>query len=155
MKFIVELDNASSESWVPDKAAFEHWSARTLETLSKHDTDTELSIRLVDEEESAMLNSTYRNKTGPTNILSFPCDQSVVYPEDQARLLGDLAICAPVVTREASEQNKTLEAHWAHLTVHGILHLGGYDHETDDDAVVMESIEKRILSSMGYDNPYE
>ena len=112
---------------------------------------TELSVRIVDEQESAALNQQYRGKSGATNVLSFPFD--AVTPEPLP-ILGDLVICAPVVIREAQQQNKPAEAHWAHMCVHGVLHLLGYDHAGDRDAEVMEALETTILLDMGFPAPY-
>ena len=100
----------------------------------------------------AELNRMYRQKEGPTNVLSFSCDVPEGVP---CQILGDLVICAPVVEREALEQNKSLEAHWAHLVVHGILHLLGFDHMEDTAAEEMEALEIKILQDLGYTNPYE
>ncbi len=111
-----------------------------------------LTIRIVGAAESRKLNRTYRGKDKPTNVLSFPALSSSAEPGLQE--LGDLAICAPVVAREAREQGKNPRAHWAHMVVHGVLHLLGYDHEDDRDAEVMESREIKILSQFGYANPY-
>lgn len=111
----------------------------------------ELTVRIVDEVESADLNSRYRGKPGPTNVLSFPLAASD--PAGQF-CFGDLAVCAPVVSREAREQGKTVEAHWAHMLVHGVLHLAGYDHQTDDQAQSMEDLERRILRGLGFGDPY-
>ena len=100
------------------------------------------------------LNSTYRQKNGLTNVLSFP----FTMPEDvqiDIPILGDIVVCAEVVNREADEQSKPQEAHWAHMIVHGVFHLLGYDHETDKDAEIMESLETEIMQSLGYANPYE
>jgi len=112
----------------------------------------EMTIRLVDEAESAELNQTYRHKQGPTNVLSFPFD---VPQGMQMDLLGDLVICAAVVEREAAEQHKRSEAHWAHMVVHGTLHLLGYDHINTQEAEAMEALEISILKNMGFANPYE
>src|SRR5690606_13466204 len=114
--------------------------------------DRELSIRLVDEEESAYLNDAYRRRPGPTNILSFPALPMPL--PGQGMLLGDLAICVPVLKREAREQRKRQVAHWAHLCVHGVLHLNGFDHEDEDDAERMEDLEVSILSGLGFADPY-
>ena len=114
--------------------------------------DSEVTLRLVDESESQALNHQYRGKDRPTNVLSFPFEApaGITVP-----LAGDLVICAPVVAREAVEQNKTSEAHWAHMVIHGLLHLQGYDHIEDDEAEVMEALEIRLLAELGYGNPYE
>lgn len=108
----------------------------------------QITIRLVDAEESQALNREYRGKDYPTNVLSFPYEMEPV-------VLGDLVVCAPVVAREADAQGKTLEAHYAHLVVHGLLHLQGYDHETgEDDARRMENKEREILAALGFADPY-
>ncbi len=106
----------------------------------------ELTIRIVDDDESRVLNRSYRGKDKPTNVLSF---------QGQGEILGDLVICAPVVAREALAQNKSPRAHWAHMVVHGCLHLRGYDHEHDRDAQRMEAREVTILRKLGFENPYQ
>ncbi|WP_020649218.1 rRNA maturation RNase YbeY [Solimonas variicoloris] len=111
----------------------------------------ELTIRIVDEDESRALNRDYRGKDKPTNVLSFDGDAAM----SAQGVLGDLVICAPVVAREAVEQNKTLREHWAHMVVHGCLHLQGYDHEIEPDARRMEAREIRILKSLGFPDPYQ
>ena len=115
----------------------------------------EVVIRVVDEAEGRQLNTQYRSKAQATNILSFPMEM----PEEMAAtveeiMLGDLVICAPVVAQEAIEQNKTLHDHWAHLVIHGMLHLQGYDHLNDDEADAMESLEIKLLQQLGINNPY-
>ena len=107
----------------------------------------EVTIRLVDADEGQTLNNEYRGKDYATNVLSFPYDTEPV-------VMGDLVICPSVVAREAAEQNKPLAAHYAHLTVHGMLHLQGWDHDNDDDAEAMENEETEILAAMGYPDPY-
>ncbi len=114
--------------------------------------DKELTIRIVDEDESQELNHTYRDKNKPTNVLSFPFDAP---PGIEINLLGDLVICANVVAKEADEQGKPLLHHWAHMIVHGTLHLLGYDHIEDDEAEEMEAIEIAILAKLGIDDPYQ
>lgn len=114
--------------------------------------DSEITVRLVDEPESQTLNYEYRGKNRPTNVLSFPFEAP---PGITVPLAGDLVICAPVVAREAMEQSKTSEAHWAHMVIHGLLHLQGYDHIEDEEAEVMEALEIRLLADLGYGNPYE
>lgn len=116
--------------------------------------ERELTIRIVDEAESAVLNSQYRDKPGPTNVLSFPADHESL-PEELRCELGDLVVCAPVVAREALEQGKAMDAHWAHMVVHGVLHLRGFDHVEAADAERMEALEIEILRDLGYSNPYE
>ena len=113
--------------------------------------EVEMTVRIVDEAESHELNLTYRGKDRPTNVLSFPfeCPDEVELP-----LLGDLVICRQVVEREAVEQEKPLMAHWAHMVVHGSLHLLGYDHIEDDEAEEMESLETQIMQGLGFDDPY-
>ena len=113
--------------------------------------DVELSIRITDPEEISELNQTYRNKTGATNVLSFPAE---LPKELQLPLLGDLVICAPVVEDEARQQGKALQAHWAHMVIHGTLHLLGYDHVEDAEAQMMEKLEIDILASLQFPNPY-
>lgn len=133
----------------PDAAQFQLWAEAALADL---DEDCELSIRLVDEGESAELNSRYRGKTGPTNVLSFPFESPI---EIEPRLLGDLVICVPVVEREAAEQAKATNHHWAHMVVHGCLHLLGYDHIEEDEAEQMEALEIQILQALEIANPYQ
>ena len=116
------------------------------------DPETEMTVRIVDEDESAQLNQTYRHKAGPTNVLSFPFENP---PGVDLPLLGDVVICAPVVEREAGEQHKAPQAHWAHMVVHGTLHLQGYDHIDAKDAEQMEQLEIDILHQLGFSNPYE
>jgi probable rRNA maturation factor len=116
------------------------------------DADAEAVIRVADEVESHRLNLEYRGKDNPTNVLSFPYEP---LPELDLHHVGDVVICAAVVRREAAEQHKSSEAHWAHMVVHGMLHLQGYDHENADDARLMETLETRILAGLGYPAPYD
>lgn len=118
----------------------------------QQDHGSEVTVRIVGREESAELNSQYRHKSGPTNVLSFPFEApaGITVP-----LAGDLIICAPVVADEARDQSKTLTAHWAHMIIHGMLHLQGFDHLNDTDAEIMESLEIRLLDGLGFGNPYE
>ncbi|MGJ0623364.1 rRNA maturation RNase YbeY [Xenorhabdus bovienii] len=133
---------------LPDEALFQRWLERVLPQFQ---AESEVTIRLVDEAESHDLNLTYRGKDKPTNVLSFPFEAP---PEVELPLLGDLIICRQVVEQEAEEQQKTVEEHWAHMVIHGSLHLLGYDHIEDDEAEEMESLETEILQKMGYADPY-
>lgn len=145
----LDLQNASSANALPSEEQFRQWCELALRQRS---ADSELTIRLVDEEEGRELNRTWRHKDYATNVLSFPAD----IPDGllDIPLLGDLVICVPVVEREAQEQAKTSEAHWAHLVIHGCLHLLGYDHINDDEAEEMETLERDLLSELGHADPY-
>ncbi len=145
----LDLQIAAAAEGLPDIGAFERWVAAAL---AGRDARRQLTVRVVDEAESRDLNRRYRHKDKATNVLSFPFDP---LPGIEETYLGDLVICAPVVAREAAEQRKTGEAHWAHMVVHGVLHLIGYDHARDQDARVMESLETGILDRLGYADPYE
>ncbi len=133
---------------VPDDETFRHW---VESVLAQHPEPVELVIRLVDEAESRQLNQTYRGKDRPTNVLSFPFEAP---PQVPTPLLGDLVICAPVVAKEAQEQGKTPQAHWAHMVIHGLLHLLGYDHENEQEAQQMESRERELLQRLHFPDPY-
>ena len=150
MNVTIDLLNASGVKQIPLRRQFKHWAMAAMQQIEPDGAGGALSIRIVDEAESSELNGHYRSKPYATNILSFP-----VPPELGARLLGDLAICAQVVQREAAEQHKREDEHWAHLVVHGVLHLKGYDHENDADAEQMEGLEVRILQQLGLKNPYQ
>jgi probable rRNA maturation factor len=141
------LQNASSAEHVPTAADFEKWLGVALQELPA----AILTIRIVDEAESADLNQRYRQKVGATNVLSFPAD---LPDEIDLPLLGDLVICAPLVQAEARLQGKPLDAHWAHLVIHGSLHLLGYDHIETAEAEEMESLEIRLLQQLGLPDPY-
>jgi len=134
--------------FIPTRYYFQHW---TNKALIGRTTLAELNIRLVDKRESADLNLRFRCKKGPTNILSFPFEPP---PDVYSPLLGDLVICAALVNQEAKAQRKSRLAHWAHLLIHGCLHLIGYDHESTTDADKMETLEIKLLEELGYDNPY-
>jgi probable rRNA maturation factor len=136
---------------LPTTAKLKRWATGVLTNKLSH---AELTIRIVDKQEITELNSTYRHKNKPTNVLSFPFDMP---PElkDETPILGDIIICAEVIAEEAEAQEKTLEAHWAHMVVHGTLHLLGFDHENDQDAEVMEAEEIKILQTFGFNDPYQ
>lgn len=139
----LSVQYACNRDGLPLRADFVRWARAAL------DGGGEVTIRLVEPDEGQALNAEYRGKDYATNVLSFPYATEPV-------VQGDLVICAPVVTSEAAEQGKTLEAHYAHLTVHGLLHLQGYDHEAgEDDALQMEDKERAILASLGFDDPYQ
>ncbi|HSC14539.1 MAG TPA: rRNA maturation RNase YbeY [Gammaproteobacteria bacterium] len=149
---VVTVQNAVRSTRVPKRAELERWALRAL----ADDVRGELTIRIVDESESAELNSRYRGKEGPTNVLSFPAGGSEVPEAGSEELLpfGDVVICAAVVEREAREQGKPRAAHWAHMVVHGALHLQGYDHEKVRDAGIMEARERALLAELGFPDPY-
>ncbi len=154
----LDLQIACEAADLPAPADFERWAAAALAGRRER---AELTIRLVDAEEGAALNRSYRGREGPTNVLSFPFDVPPelgigLDPQDPiADLLGDLVICADVVRREAREQCKAAQAHWAHMVVHGVLHLLDYDHLTESDADEMETLESGILGALGFPSPYE
>lgn len=143
----IELQIASDADALPTRAQVATWvSAARLDK-----NEDSVVIRIVDEPESRQLNRDYRGKDRPTNVLSFPFEPPPGIPEEH---LGDLVICAPVVFREAQEQHKQPEAHWAHMVVHGVLHLQGLDHQNSEEAEEMESLERHILARLGYSDPY-
>ena len=146
---IIDLQIAcEQESGLPTAEQIEQWATAAVQPQSD---EVEMTVRIVDEAESHALNLNYRGKDRPTNVLSFPfeCPDEVELP-----LLGDLVICRQVVEREAQEQDKPLMAHWAHMVVHGSLHLLGYDHIKDDEAEEMESLETQIMIGLGFVDPY-
>jgi len=146
----LDLQVACDAPALPQTGHFLAWASAAL--AGQRET-AELTLRIVDEGEGAELNQRYRGRPGPTNVLSFPFEPPPGLPPSD--LLGDLVICAPVVAREAREQGKPEEAHWAHLVVHGTLHLLGYDHTTDPDGEEMEAMETVILAGLGFPSPYE
>lgn len=147
MAIELDLQVAGTFSGLPERTYFEDWLAVALGQFE----NPELTLRIVDCEESRQLNSQFRGKDAPTNVLSFPAE---VPAEVELPLLGDIVICAPLVEQEALEQGKPLLAHWAHLTIHGVLHLLGYDHQQDAEAEEMEAVEIRLLESLGFPDPY-
>jgi probable rRNA maturation factor len=148
MTIEIEVQNATGFGPVPDDGQLGRWAAAALQGRR----EAELTLRLVDEPESRALNERYRGKSAPTNVLSFP---SELPAELEIPLLGDIVICAPLVAEEASSQGKPAEAHWAHLVIHGVLHLLGHDHQEEAEAVRMEALEVELLASLGFPNPYE
>ena len=148
-KMIIDLQIAcEQETGLPTAQQIEQWARAAVQPQSD---EVEMTVRIVDEGESHALNLNYRGKDRPTNVLSFPfeCPDEVELP-----LLGDLVICRQVVEREAQEQDKPVMAHWAHMVVHGSLHLLGYDHIEDDEAEEMESLETQIMTGLGFADPY-
>jgi probable rRNA maturation factor len=147
----VAVGYATSRKGVPASASFRRWVEAALKGARRRKA-TEVSIRIVDTEEGQALNRQYRGRDYATNVLSFPVElpAGVDLP-----LIGDLVICAPVVAREAAEQGKKAADHWAHLTIHGILHLLGHDHIDEAEAEAMEGLETRVLAGLGVADPYE
>jgi probable rRNA maturation factor len=145
----LDLQNASSATDLPSEADFRRWCELGLRARS---ADSELTIRLVDEDEGRELNRTWRHRDYATNVLSFPAE----IPDGilDIPLLGDLVICVPVVEREAQQQGKPVAAHWAHLVIHGCLHLLGFDHIEDEEAEEMEALERELLAELGHPDPY-
>jgi probable rRNA maturation factor len=140
----LSVQYAEKPAGTPTRSQFRKWAKAALER------DAEVAIRIVGEDEGRELNRDYRGKDYPTNVLTFVYDD--LPPE--AGLMGDLVLCAPVVEKEAAEQGIPLEAHYAHLTVHGVLHLQGFDHEDDAEAQIMENRESQIVIKLGYADPY-
>ena len=153
MKIELDIQRATTAVNIPGDDQFQLW----VETaLVGKPNDFTLAIRIVDEPEGQHLNRQYRNQDNATNVLSFPADLPESLPAEIRRSqLGDLVICAPVVAREATEQHRPETDRWAHLTIHGVLHLLGYDHEVVDEATVMESLETEMLAGLGVSDPYQ
>ena len=149
----VDVQFAIEDDVVPGSEEIAVWVNRAVEA-SGRDAEAEISVRVVDASEMQQLNSEFRDQDKATNVLSFPAGGMDGLPADVSLPLGDIVICAAVVNREAEQQDKTVAHHWAHMMVHGTLHLLGFDHENDSDAVAMEGLETRILSDYGIANPY-
>lgn len=150
MAYQIDIENNSQSQHIPAVNDLERWISSALQSQKLE--EAEVSLYIVDEDESQELNAQYRGKDYPTNVLSFPAD---IAEEVGIPLLGDLVVCAPVVERETQEQGKTLQAHWAHMLIHGTLHLVGFDHIDDDEAEAMETLETQILTGLGYPAPYQ
>ena len=133
---------------LPTEATIAHWAQAALEGYER---DVEVGVRIVDESEIIELNQRFRKKAEPTNVLSFPFEDP---PGTQSDVLGDVVVCAPIVSSQAQMEGKPISAHWAHMVVHGIMHLRGYGHESTEEADAMEHMETRILESLGYPDPY-
>jgi len=154
---IVDVQVASSVETVPASDDIELWMAQAVTAVCDDASgEVEVSVRVVDEDEGRELNKRFRDKDQATNVLSFPAEDAVMAQdrEGRPRLLGDVVICGPVVEREAQDQGKTAASHWSHMLVHGALHLLGYDHESEAEAVEMEALERKLLSLRGIDDPY-
>ena len=137
----MDVQYASEMTGLPTSTQFKRWARNTIRV------DSEITLRIVDEPEGRELNNAYRQKDYATNVLTFPL-------AEEPLIVADILICAPVVAKEAKEQGKSLEAHFAHLTIHGVLHAHGYDHEVAEQAELMESVETQILTKLGYSDPY-
>lgn len=157
---LLDIQNSTNSVNLPDDKAFSLWVEKTLKTSQSKITTPELTIRIVSLEESQQLNFDYREKNKPTNVLSFPFQMpeglpaEVLKSENMENILGDLAICEAVVIQEAKEQRKAINHHWAHMVVHGVLHLLGYDHLDDSEAKEMEELEIDILRELSIRSPY-
>jgi probable rRNA maturation factor len=145
----VAIQFATGRAGRPAPATLRRWA---LAALAMTDRPGAVTLRVVDADEGTELNRVWRGKRKPTNVLSFPLATPAGVPEPQ---LGDIVICAPVVEREANEQGKPVRAHWAHMVVHGLLHLAGHDHQATDEAMAMERLEIDLLAQLGYPNPYQ
>ena len=150
MTYRINIQHIADKAFAPKASLMRKWATCAL---SRKMAAAEITLRLVDTEEMTTLNSTYRHKKGPTNVLSFPFSMPGAIPED-VPFIGDIVICSDVVNREATEQGKEPAAHWAHMIVHGIFHLLGLDHVSDAEASVMEALEIETLQTLGFPNPY-
>jgi len=147
---LVDIQLADSSAKTPDAQHIRGWVAAVFTTLER--SPLALTVRVIGEEEMAKLNRRYRGRNQSTNVLSFPIEP---LPGMRTDLLGDIVVCGPVVDREAAIQHKSPMGHWAHMVVHGLLHLFGYDHQSGQDATVMETLEKSVLKGLGYSDPYQ
>ena len=155
MSISVDLQVVCRVDSIPQETEVRSWLEDAYQA-GKPDArrQSDVSVRVVGEDESRKLNKQYRQQDKPTNVLAFPASL-VGLPDDEHDLLGDLVICGPLVEREAEEQGKSAAGHWGHLLVHGMLHLLGYDHETSSQATEMETMERRILANRGVEDPYQ
>jgi len=147
MAITIDLQNDSALENIPSRQRFHEW---VVASLQKPYPELEQTIRIVNEVESRELNCRFRDRDSATNVLAFSSESDVLDYD----CLGDLVICAPVVASEAADQRKPVDAHWAHLVVHGMLHLQGFDHQGEEDTAQMEALEIKILDTLGYTNPY-
>jgi len=153
MSVRVDVQRASQEGSIPDNGFVAAWVRRAIEA-ARDGGASEVSVRIVDAEEIRALNREYRGKDHATNVLSFPAGDVAGLPEEQPEPLGDIVVCASVVRDESAAQGKETLNHWAHMLVHGALHLLGYDHQSDAEAEAMETLEAAILGTQGIDDPY-
>ncbi len=149
MNLLIDYQINVEGQQAPSYEEVQTWADEVIKTLPG---DKEVSIRIVDIDEMTYYNETFRKKTGPTNVLSFP--DEVQPHEPPSNYLGDIAICAEVVEKESKEQKKPIQSHWAHLIIHGLLHLLGYDHIKENEAKIMEQMEIDLMQKLGFDNPY-
>ena len=144
----INVAYASAAAELPAETVIAHWAQAALEGFER---DVQVGVRIVDESEIVELNQRFRKRAEPTNVLSFPFEDP---PGTQTDILGDVVVCAPIVSSQAQTEGKPLSAHWAHMVVHGIMHLRGYNYETPKEADAMEYMETRILASLGFPDPY-
>lgn len=149
--YSIIIQCVADKARIPKSSLLRKWAKQAI---SKKLESAEVTIRIVDTNEMTSLNSKFRHKDGPTNVLSFPFSLPDTI-DIGIPILGDIVICADVVNREAQEQGKSSTAHWAHMVIHGVFHLLGYDHETDKEAEAMESLEIEIMRALGFENPYD
>lgn len=155
MTVIIDVIYDSACTDIPAETQFRDWGQTAVKYLKMSSKPLSLGLRIVDEDESAAINLAYRQKDYATNVLSFSAKLPDIILDSLDEIpLGDLVICAPIVAREAATQAKTLPAHWAHMLIHGLLHLNGFDHETEAEACEMEELETQILEELGFENPY-
>ena len=154
MSVRTDVQRAAEEDSTPDDAFIATWVTRAIEA-AWDSGDSEVSVRIVDAAEIRVLNRDYRGKDNPTNVLSFPAGDVAGLPDDEPSPLGDIVVCASVVQDESAAQGKATPDHWAHMLVHGALHLLGYDHESEEEAETMEALEIEILAAHGVGDPYK
>jgi len=151
----IDIDSAADDATAPPEDDLRHWISTALDrALADRAGPAEVSVRVVDADEIRTLNREYRHRDRPTNVLSFPVGEVPGLPQGEPVPLGDVVVCASVVADEAAEQGKAVADHWAHMIVHGVLHLLGHDHAEDAEARAMEGLERRILGEFGVADPY-
>ena len=155
MQIELDLQNTIDSNQIPAFEKMQSWIHAVLEKVDCNFERPEITVRIVSCEECQQLNSDYRGKDKPTNVLSFPFEAPEMIPaEELGEFLGDLVICEQVLQREAEQQNKSIDSHWAHLIIHGILHLLGFDHIEEQDANRMEALEVELMKELGFEDPY-